>query len=662
MVEKRQLDRSEPDRGRTLLILAVVLVALTTVVYAQVGGFKLLNFDDDGYVTESRHVTAGLSGRGFLWSFAAHQASWCPLTWISLMLDSQLGHGSPGMYHVTNVILHGLSVVILFLALTVATKSVWRSVFVAALFAIHPLHVESVAWVTERKDVLSTMFWSLALLVYARCGGHLTRWTHALLAALFALGLMAKSMLVSLPLVLLMLDYWPLRRLRNDNRARLGMVREKGLLFAMSAASCAVTFWAGLTGGAARPLESYPVRVRLANASVAYVRYLGKAFWPANLSAFYPHAGASLPLWQVVGSSAALAAVTLAVIRYRRRAPYLLVGWLWFLVTLVPVIGIVQAGDQALADRFTYVPLIGIFIAIAWGVPALIGIGERDEPGARSQVLGAAGAAVVVSLAFAAHKQVGYWRSSNTLFSHAIRVDPRNYLAYNNLGSALLDDAVRDGRNIDRGLLEEAKRDLETSLEIKPNYAEALYNLGTVLGRMDRNAEAMEVLQEAVELRPDAPKPRNNLGVLLLSQHRFAEAELQFRAAIRLDPDRSESWANLSSALYQQRRFEEAIEPAMRAIQMRPEFVVAHDYLGNAFMQLRKWNQAAEQYETVLSLDSGRVVERVNLTVAYQQLGRFDDAVEQARTVLQSRPDNPQVRAFCENVIASRGTSAGRAN
>jgi len=643
------------------MILAIMLVALTAAVYWQAAGFGLLNYDDNEYVTENLHVTAGLSGKGVVWAFTGrHAAYWAPLTWISLMLDSQLGHGSPGVYHVTNVVLHGLSVLLLYLTLALATKGLWKSAFVAALFAIHPLHAESVAWVTERKDVLSTVFWMLTMLVYVRYAGRLTRRTQALLATLFALGLLAKAMLVSLPLVLLMMDYWPLRRLDRVERASLRLVWEKGLLIALAAASCAVTFWAQLTGGATRPSETYPVGVRLANAAVAYVRYLGKAIWPANLAPFYPHPGASLPLWQVVVSVAVLVAVTLAVIKYWRRAPYLLVGWLWYLVTLLPVIGIVQVGDQAMADRYSYVPLIGIFIAIAWGVPALIGIGERDAPAARAraQALGAVGAAVVVVLAFAAHRQVGYWRSSKTLFAHAVLVTPRNYLAYNNLGAALLDDAVRDNRNINRDLLDEAMRDVQKSLEIKPNYAEALYNLGTILGRSGRTDEAIEPLQKALSIRPDMPKVHNNLGVIQLGWHHFPEAEAQFRAAVKSDPDLSESWQNISIVLYQQGRFEEAVEPAMRALQIHPENIAALNYLGNTYMQLGRLSDAARQYEAVLKIDASRVGERVNLAIVYQQLGRIGDAIEQAQIVLQSRPENPAIRSFCERLIASRGGQA----
>lgn len=643
-----------------------MLAALTLVVYWQAAGFELTNYDDDVYVTDNPYLAPPLTWQSVRWACTAfYQANWHPLTWISLMVDRGRGGGSPGAYHATNVVLHVLNVVLLYLVLCAATKSVWRSALVAALFAVHPLHVESVAWVAERKDVLSTFFLLLTLLAYVLSARRLTLPKHLLIAVLFAAGLCSKPMLVSLPILLLLIDYWPLQRERGTGNSEhkgqgdslIALVVEKAPLFVLAGASCVVTFLAQRSSGTVRPLEAYSLGVRLANAVVVCVSYLGKMVWPVGLAPFYPHPGRTLPVWQVAGSLVLLAAITFAVVRYRRQAPQAFVGWFWYVVTLLPVIGIVQVGDQAMADRYTYVPLLGIFVAIAWSIPAVARAGRRDSVAlkARDCVVAGLAGCVIVILAVACYRQVGLWRSSTTLFSHAVRIDPRNYLAYNNLGAAVLDDAVSDPRNINLPMLNKAVGLLQRSLEIKQGYVEALYNLGTALARAGRTDEAARILQRALESRPDAPRVHNNLGIICLSQEHYSEAEKHFRAAVRSNPNLQQAYSNLALALYKQGRFGEAADAATAALRIQPDFAQAHVVLGNALLTLEKYSEAARHYERAIDLDPGGVTARANLAAAYERLGRVDAALDQLRTALSYQPNNPVLRSRYESLLASSG-------
>lgn len=634
--------------------LPVVLLLLVLAVFWQTAGFEFTNYDDDIYVTDNPNLALGLSGPGLAWAFSTNYASnWHPLTWISLMLDYQAGGGDARTFHVTNVLLHALSVILLYLALATATKDLWRSALVAALFAVHPLRAESVAWVAERKDVLSTVFWMLALLVYVKWRGQLTRLAQLLLVIVFALGLLSKPMLVSLPLVLVLLDFWPLGR--SGNKGLWALLRQKTPLIVLAAASCVVTFWAQATGGAVRPLELYPIGVRLANAAVAYVSYLGKAVWPANLAPFYPHAGATLPSWQVAGSVVFLILVSLAAVRYRRQVPSVFVGWVWYVLTLIPVIGIVQVGDQAMADRYTYVPLVGILIAVVWAVPAATSSLASNKSATRppTWVTGALAVAVVLALAVAGHRQVALWRDSRTLFGYAVAVNSRSSLAHNNLGGALLNEAVGDESQPDIRLIRRAERHFRKSIDLKPNNVEALYNLGTALGRLGRADEAEQMLRKALEIWPDSAKARNNLGMALLERKEYTEAESHFAEAARLQPDMSQAHNNLGYALYRQRRYEEAIPPIQEALRISPDYVQAHINVGNALMRLSRFEEAASHYVKVLDLEPDRIKTRNNLATAYEHLGRTADALAQLEIVLRQEPDNPVARARYEKLLGS---------
>ena len=479
--------------GRQLpsrFVLVLLLAAATLAVFVRVIHFEFLNYDDPLYVTANPRVQQGLSVEGIRWAFTTFTAAnWHPLTWISLMLDGSIGGPGPLVFHLTNVILHLANVLLLFFLLDRMSGRPRRSAVVAALFAIHPLHVESVAWIAERKDVLSTLFLLLTLIAYARFVEQPDLPRRLAVVLLFALGLLAKPMLVTLPILLLLVDAWPLRR----SAPWRSLVLEKLPLFALSIATGALTVAAQHRAETVGSLAGYPLGVRVANAIVATATYLGRTIWPTRLAVFYPHPGASLGAVAVAGSAVVLFALTSWAIRLRRNRPYLLIGWGWYLVTLAPVVGIVQVGWQARADRYTYIPLIGIFLAVVWAV--------SEGLAARPVLLSSLAWAVVVPLGITAFVQAGYWRDSETLFRHALAVTDDNAVAHSNLGTALLR----------RGVLPEAEGHFTEAVRINPYFAEAHSNLGVALGRQGRIDEAILEWQRALELQPDYPDARRNL-------------------------------------------------------------------------------------------------------------------------------------------------------
>ncbi len=547
--------QSERDGRRTALVgAALVLLTLAAFGHACANGF--VNYDDPQYVAEGSHVRAGLSAAGARWAFTATEAfNWHPLTWLSLQLDHDLFGPRPWGYHLTNVLLHAANTLLLFLVLHGLTGAVWRSAAVAGLFALHPLHVESVAWVSERKDVLSTFFGLLAVLAYlpyARRPGW-RRYLPVLLA--LALSLLAKPMLVTLPFVLLLLDYWPLGRLRRGASLAL-VLGEKVPLLALAAASCVVTVYAQSKGGVVESLEALPFGLRVGNAVVSYVRYLGMALWPVGLAAYYPHPRSALPAWQVAGSAALLAAVTALALASARRRPYLAVGWLWYLGTLVPVIGLVQVGHQALADRYTYVPLVGVFVMVVWGLADLFG----GRP-VLQKFLAAAAAVALLACAALTWRQVTVWHDGRTLWEHTVRVTADNFVAEDNLARACLGG---------QGTLAEAEAHLRAAVRIKPDYAEGYLHLGTVLGRQGKNEEAVAAFRRAVELRPGQAEAHAHLAVALAKAGRLDEAIAQMQEAARLAPGVAEVRYRLAFALAQAGRLDEAVAACRECVRLEP--------------------------------------------------------------------------------------------
>jgi hypothetical protein len=521
------------------ITLALLLLLLTLAVYGEVVTHEFIAYDDDAYVVSNPFVQKGISRATVTWAFTSfHEGNWHPLTWLSHMADVRLFGLNPRGHHAVNLLLHAANSVLLLILFTRMTGALWRSAFVALLFALHPAHVESVAWVAERKDVLSTLFWLLAMLAYVRSVERPGAAGTVLVMLAFSGALMSKPMAVTLPFVLLLMDYWPLGRLAGNNRCSFRiLVVEKIPLFFLATVSCALTVLAQSRILAVVPLDALPFPTRLAHAVTAYASYVGKMFWPRNLAVLYPFPATVAP-GKVAAAAFLVVTVTAVAIVVRRRIPALPVGWFWFLGTLFPVIGLVQVGQQALADRYTYIPFIGLFLMMAWGIPEAVA-GWRQ----RTWFLAVAGLAVMVSLSVLTRRQVAYWRDSVTLFEHTLRVTTANSVIQVNLGNVL--EA--------RGLHAEAVSHYREALRTRPGFAEAHYNLANALFAQQNASEAVMHYREAVRLKPGYGQAHANMGVALQSLGRIPEAMEQYRTALRINPDDFRARSNLDACLLQQK-------------------------------------------------------------------------------------------------------------
>jgi hypothetical protein len=535
------LNAGTENNHRWLIALGLIFLAAAGFSYTL--GNRFVNYDDPEYVTANPHIRGSFRPASLVWAFTTIEANnWHPLTWMSLQLDHRLFGLRPWGFHLTNLLLHIGSTLLLFVALRSMTGAVWRSALVAALFAVHPLHVESVAWVAERKDVLCGFFWMAAMVAYAGYVRGPNAGRYLLVAAGFALALLAKPMAVTLPCVLLILDYWPLCRTTSQKgrSTMMALLWEKVPLIALAAGAAILTWDAQQTGGAIGSLERFPMGVRIENALVGYVRYVGMTLWPSGLAPFYPYPGDELPLWQPIAAGAVLAGISACVVAWARRAPYLLVGWLWYLGTLIPVIGFVQVGEQALADRYTYIPLVGLFIMAAWG------LGDLAERWPKLRRVAIAGAVLAIgACTVSTWLQVQHWKNSITLWEHALAVTADNPVARVNAGRAQLEEHGSDAA---------AEQHLRRSIELRPGYVVALVNLGIVLDRQGKTNEAIGWYQQALELEPNRPVTRNNLGIALAKVGRLDEAIEQLTEAVRLADDYEEARRNLHGALEAKRR------------------------------------------------------------------------------------------------------------
>ncbi len=584
-------------RSVYLIYLFLTIVPLT--IYGQVRDHEFVNLDDFAYVVENQHVKGGLSIDGVMWAFAStHAANWHPLTWLSHMLDCELFGMRPGAHHQINVLLHIVNTLLLLWVLFRFTGDKWSSSLVAALFAIHPLNVESIAWIAQRKTIICTFFWMVAIGAYFRYVKRPCVYRYMWMLLFYLLGLMAKPMAVTLPVVLLLLDYWPLNRFQSTDVSSL--IKEKVPFFFFSVVSGVITFFVQRSGGAVSSLEVLPFGVRLSNALISYVGYIGKMFWPKSLAILYPHPGMFV-IWQVAGALLLLGALSIFIFLIRRRYPYALMGWLWYVVTLVPVIGLVQVGVQAMADRYTYIPLIGLFIIVAWGV-------KEIAKNHRYLVKGASFFAVllVAILTFITSNQIGFWRNSITLFGHTLDVTKNNYLAQNNMGLALMA----------QNKLDDAILHYSEAIRINPEFDMAYLNLGNALYLKGKPKEASQQFTTALILNPKNPLTHNNLGAVLVKRGSIDEAIKHFNEALQWDSNNIDAHRNLGSVLIDRGDFEKATNHYRAVLTIQPDSEHAHNDLGISLAKLYKLDEAIFHFTNAIRIDPDFTEARHNLKLA----------------------------------------------
>jgi tetratricopeptide (TPR) repeat protein len=631
------ISKETRNKRRWVLIACFFLLLVSSSVYWQVRHFDFINFDDDVYVADNRQVRSGLTKENLAWSFSfqdKEKTYWHPLTWISHMLDVELYGMDAGRHHHTNALFHTFNTLLLFFLLYRITGALWRSAFVAALFALHPINVESVAWIAQRKNVLSTFFWMLTLLaytVYQKRPG-IVRYLTVLFV--FTLGLLAKPMLVTLPFVLMLLDYWPLKRIGFQPSIReclplaFRLVLEKFPLFILSGLSVYFSMASrkGLDLGIT--LQSIPAMLRIENALVSYLKYIGNLVWPTHLTVFYPYPD-KIPMWQALGALVVLMVISVGVVRTLRKYPYLCVGWLWYLGTLTPVIGFVQVGLwPQMADRWAYVPFIGLFVIISWGGAELLSRWRHKRFWAAIAV-----SALLTALMVASHIQVGYWANSVTLFSHALKITKdkalAKALAHNNLATEL----------IERGQYDEAIYHFSQVLKIKNDNAPVHNNLAIALNERGRYDEALYHANTAIKLSPYDSSAYNNLGYVFLKINKYDDAIRNFKMAIKLNPTYTKAYFNLASALTMIGNFDAATSNYRIALDLSPDSKVILNDLANAMVARGRVAEALPYYSKALDLDPSDADIHNNMGVALIHLGRFNEAVSQFRLALKLKPD-----------------------
>ena len=587
--------------------VGLILLVATFFIYSQVQDHNFINFDDDLYITDNLNVQAGLNSESFIWSFTtSHPPYWHPVTWLSHMLDYHFYGSNPKGHYLTNLFLHICSVLIVGIVFFRMTGGFWQSSFIAAMFAVHPLNVESIAWLAERKNVLSTLFWILTMWAYVSYAEKPTIKRYGLVFLFFTLGLMSKPMLVTLPFALLLLDYWPLKRLslkkeKNNNTTLVKitsnksnffkLIAEKIPLFFLSIGLSILTVYFQTINGAVKSLDLIPLQARLTNSLVSYLEYLGKIAWPSKLSILYPHPENALPVWLGIFCGVVLVSITIISIKLINKAPYLTVGWFWYLGTLLPVIGIVQVGGQAMADRFTYIPQIGIFMIIAWGIPDLVSKWRHKE-----KVLAVSVGIITLTLMITTWIQVGHWKNSITIFQHAIKVTGKKYpnlaVAHNHLGMALF----AEQRN------EEAIMNYKSAIKLNPEHTYAHYNLGIALFAEQRNEEAISHYKRAISLSPNYTFAHYNLGNSLFAVKKYKEAIFHYKMAIKLNPNYTFAHYNLGNALFAIKKNKEAIFHYKMAIKLNPSYTYAHYNLGIVLLHQKEPKEAAQQFKETIRL------------------------------------------------------------
>ncbi len=631
-------DRSflRSDGFVSALLFVLVMVTFYSTVY---NGF--VAFDDNEYVYENPHVKGGLSWEGLRWAFTTLDVGglWHPLTWISLMLDCQLFGLRPGGHHLTGLLLHGINTVLLFLVLRRLTGTIWRCAMVAALFAFHPLHVETVAWIADRKDTLSAAFWMLSMLVYTRYArnaaahpasslGFLGYRFYWLAIILFTCGLMSKPTVMVLPAILLLLDWWPLQRVKSERGSRIMSIRllfyEKIPFIALGIVCAIIGVFGQNKGGMLQTAEQFPISGRLANAVISYVHYLGQLFWPVGLSAYYPYPKIFSPAVLAV-AGLIMSGLSLVALKLFHNRSYFAVGWFWYLIGLFPMIGLVQIGSYARADRYTYLPLIGMFLILVWGVCDFT---KRWR--FQAKILSALAVVVISCCIVLARQQLACWRTSETLFRHAVASSPDNYVAHNNLGNAL----VRSGG------FAEARDHFRKALQIHPTFAAAHYNLANLLVREGNFSEALVHYANAVRSKPDHAESRYNYGIVLTRFGRTAEAMAQYREATRLKPDFVEAHHSLGGALVQSGQAAEGIVELLVAVRLQPDFAHARNDLGVALALGGNPAGAETNFAELVRLEPLNADGHYNLANALAAQGKNQAAIVEYAEALRLNPQD----------------------
>jgi tetratricopeptide (TPR) repeat protein len=583
--------------------ICLALTFAAAAVFYQVYTYDFVNYDDQIYVYENPNIQAGITLKAVKWAFTTGYANfWHPLTMLSYMLDWQLFGSNPAGFHLTNLIFHIANTLILFLVLKQMTNALWQSAFVAALFALHPLHVESVAWVSERKDVLSTFFWLLTMAAYLRYVKQPNVSRYLLILLSFALGLMAKPMLVTLPFVFLLLDYWPLDRIgRFQWRTLYRLVLEKIPLIVLSAALSVIAFLAQPSGGAVTQLAKFGLNIRIYNALISYVKYIEKMIWPSRLTVFYPLIGQNVSVLYVAVSAAVLLAVTILILRFAKNHRYLFTGWFWYLGTLVPVIGLIQVGDHAMADRYSYITLTGLFIIIAWGMPELLA-GWRYK----KIILILSTLLIILAVSICTRFQLRYWRNGQTLFQHALNVTNNNYIAHYCIADLL----------VSQGRLDEAIYHYSQAIRILPDYVDALNGLGVVFYKTGRIDEAIDYYKEALEINRRNVEVYSNYGMALAAEGRFDEAISLYNEALQIAPDSINIHLNLGVALTGSGKLAQAVKEYEKILLIQPQNAVAHNDFGAVLFRQGNFDQAIAHFKQAVQINPNYIDAKNNLSIA----------------------------------------------
>jgi len=640
------------------MIISLLLILTIIIAYGQVKNFDFVGYDDQEYITENSHVQKGLTVESIIWAFTSfHSANWHPLTWLSHMLDCELYGLNPMGHHWTNLIFHMVNSILLFMVLELMTGAIWRSAFVAALFALHPLHVESVAWVSERKDVLSTFFGLLMIFSYYRYVKISSLKNYLLVIIFFCLGLMSKPMLVTFPFVLLLLDFWPLKRFhfKNDffpqsertkhygSKRIYQLILEKTPLFIPVIISCILTFFAQKSEGAVKALGSLSLKNRIANALVSYVNYVLKMFWPSKLAVFYPHPGDNFSAWQIFGAGLLISCACFLAIRTVKKYPYIVIGLFWYLGTLVPVIGVVQVGEQAMADRYTYIPLIGLFIIVAWGVLDLFRKWHYRK-------IYLSVFAMIILSAFTARTffQTTHWKNGVTLFEHAIKVTKNNYKAHNNLASALdsleLDRAISHFKEAlrihpkyvtalcnlglafyNKGNYEEAALYFTKALNIDPQKTDIRMDLANIFFLQAKHEKAISEYTEILKTDPENAMAHHNLAYMLAVQKKIDEAEYHYKETLRINPKNEKAHYNLGDIMLKQGKLKEAFPHFAEAVKIKPDFVQAYNKIGLILIKQGKFHNAKVFFSKALKIDPNDSEVRKNLDRLNQTLSSSEE-------------------------------------